>query len=414
MQKKQIPVSPRGLVRVQNYTFYTENRTMCNLFLIFVPMNEQIRIGLDAKRIVRNQTGLGNYGRTLVNDLSAYQDLDIILYAPDEGRDDLLEQVIPRDNIQLFFPNKRSALAKALWRSHGIVNQLRQDHVQVYHGLSGELPFHIRKSGVKTVVTIHDLIFLRHPEYYNLADTIIYRWKFLQAIREADRIIAISQCTRRDICEYGNIDESRVDVIYQSCAPKFQDDIPAAKMRRVKDHYRLPDHFMLSVGSIEERKNMLLAVRALPHLPSDVSLVLVGRKTPYTDKIQRFIDENRLNERVFIFHGVPNEDLPVFYKLAKCFIYPSRYEGFGIPIIEAIHAGIPVIAAKGSCLEEAGGSDSVYVSPDNPEAMAHAARQLMDEGTRSSRMEKAREYVKRFENTNVASQVYDIYRELSR
>ena len=381
--------------------------------LTFVPMKRQLRIGFDAKRIVRNYTGLGNYGRTLVNDLSAFDDLDLILYTPDEGNDDLIEQIIPRDNIHLFFPNKKTKLEKALWRSYGIVDQLQKDNIQIYHGLSGELPFHIKKSGIKTVVTIHDLIFLRHPEYYHKIDVFIYKKKFHQAIREADRIIAISECTRRDICEYGNIDKERVDVIYQSCAPKFQDDFSSAKYHEVKSRYHLPDQYILSVGSIEERKNMLLAAQALPYLPANVSLVIVGRKTPYTDKIQRFVNENRLGDRVFIHHGVPNEDLPVFYKLAKCFVYPSRYEGFGIPIIEAIHSGTPVIAATGSCLEEAGGPDCIYISPDDPQALANAVIQLSEENNIQERFARAKAYVKRFENTNVAGQVLDIYRQLA-
>ena len=375
-------------------------------------MKKQLRIALDAKRIVQNNTGLGSYGRTLVNDLSAYDDLELILYAPNEGREELVNQIIPRDNIHLFFPNKKTNLEQALWRSHGIVKQLMQDNVQIYHGLSGELPFHIKKSGIKTVVTIHDLIFLRHPEFYNKIDTLIYSWKFRQSLREADRIIAISECTRRDICELGQIDKERVDVIYQSCAPKFQDVINPKKIQQVNNQYQLPEHYILSVGSIEERKNMLLAVKALPYLPSNISLVMVGKKTKYTEKIQQFVNENKLNNRVFMFHNVPNEDLPVFYQLAKCVVYPSRYEGFGIPIIEAIHSGIPVIAATGSCLEEAGGPDCIYVSPDDSNALAHSIIQLMNENNTNNRIARAKEYVKRFENTNVAGQILDIYKQL--
>ena len=376
-------------------------------------MKNQLRIALDAKRIVQNNTGLGSYGRTLVNDLSVHEDLDLILYAPDEGREDLVEQIIPRDNIQLFISNKKTKLEKALWRSHGIVRQLLQDHVQIYHGLSGELPFHIKKSGIKTVVTIHDLIFLRHPEFYNKIDTLIYSWKFRQAIRDADRVIAISECTRRDICEFGQIEKERIDVIYQSCAPKFQDDISLEKIQQVKNQYKLPEHCILSVGSIEERKNMLLAVQALPYIPSNISFVMVGKKTKYSEKIQHFVNENQLNNRVFMFHNVSNEDLPVFYKLAKCFVYPSRYEGFGIPIIEAIHSGIPVVATTGSCLEEAGGPDCIYISPDDPVALANAINQLIKDSNIQERIARTKEYVKRFENTNVAGQIHDIYKQLN-
>lgn len=376
-------------------------------------MNGQLRIGLDAKRIVQNGTGLGSYGRTLVNDLSRFEDLDLTLYAPSQGREDLRQQISNQEHLHYSFSDKKTALGKALWRSYGIVDQLKRDNIQIYHGLSGELPIHIKKSGIKTVVTIHDLIFMRHPEYYNWLDSKIYTWKFHQTIREADRIIAISECTKKDICELGHIDEDRIDVIYQSCAPSFQTSLTNRHINEVREQYCLPRTFILSVGSIEERKNMLLAVRALPYLPSNVSLVLVGKKTKYTKTIQQFVTENKLNDRVYMLHGISNEDLPVFYQLAKCFVYPSRYEGFGIPIIEAIHSGIPVIAATGSCLEEAGGPDCLYVSPDDPIALANAITQLMNESNIHERIAKAKNYIKRFENTNVAEKVLNIYQELA-
>lgn len=375
-------------------------------------MKDKLRIAFDAKRIVQNATGLGSYGRTLINDLSHFDDLDLWLYAPNQGRNDLRQQVLEHDHLHYVFSNKKTTIGKSFWRTCGIVNQLKRDHIQIYHGLSGELPFHIKKSGIKTVVTIHDLIFLRHPEYYNWIDTKIYAQKFRQTLREADRIIAISECTRRDICEFGKIDENRIDVIYQSCALKFQDEISADIIQQVKNQYHLPEQYILSVGSIEERKNMLLAVQALLHLPSNLSLVMVGKKTKYTEKILQFVNENRLNDRVFIFHGVPNEDLPVFYKLATCFIYPSRYEGFGIPIIEAIHSGIPVVAATRSCLEEAGGPDCLYVSPDDPIALADAISQLINEPNIQERIARAKKYITRFQNTNVAEQVLSIYKQL--
>ena len=380
--------------------------------LIFVPMKEKMRVAFDAKRIFQNATGLGSYGRTLVNDLSSFDDLDLWLYAPSQGREDLRRQVLKHEHIHECFSNKKNAIGKSLWRSYGIVNQLKQDNIQIYHGLSGELPFHIKKSGIKTVVTIHDLIFMRHPEYYNWIDTKIYAWKFHQTIREADRIIAISECTRRDICELGHIDKERIDVIYQSCNPSFQDHLSSTRLSQVKEKYCIPKNFILGVGSIEERKNMLLAVRALPYLPSDISLVLIGKKTKYTETIQQYVNSHHLNDRVQIFHQVSNEELPVFYQLASCFVYPSRYEGFGIPIIEAISSGIPVVAATGSCLEEAGGPDCLYVSPDHPIALANAINQLINEPNIKERIARCQQYITRFQNTNVAEQVLNIYKQL--
>ena len=371
-------------------------------------------IGFDAKRIVRNGTGLGSYGRTLVNDLAMVDDMELRLYAPDQGRIELRNQILNRQNVTFCYPRRTfTSLGKALWRSKGMVSQLQKDGVQVYHGLSGELPHGISRRGIPSVVTIHDLIFMRHPEYYNKVDVKIYTKKFYQTLREADRIVAISECTRRDICELGEIDPSRVDLIYQSCAPRFIEEPDAKKMWQVREHYELPDRYVLCVGSIEQRKNALLAVQALHYLTDDVSLVIVGRETPYADEVREYILAHRLSHRVLMLHGVPDDDLPSLYRMADAFVYPSRYEGFGIPIIEAIRMGLPVVACTGSCLEEAGGPDSLYVSPDDAEALAHALKQvLFGAPGREQRIERSRAYVRRFENTDAAQHFVELYQDL--
>ena len=364
--------------------------------------NQYPIIGFDAKRIVRNGTGLGSYGRTLVNDLSKFP-LTLRLYAPDKGRDDLRNQIVLSEHISLHTPHA-SLLGKSYWRTHGIVSQLINDGVQLYHGLSGELPFGIHKSGIKSVVTIHDLIFLRHPEFYNPIDVKLYTWKFRQTLREADHIIAISECTKRDILEFGgpDVSEDKITLIYQSCSPRFNISPTTSTSR-----------YILSVGSIEARKNTLLAVKSLLHLPSDVSLVLVGRHTKYTDEILAYAKEHQLEHRVKIMHGVPDADLPALYAGAEVFVYPSVYEGFGIPIIEAISCGLPVVACTGSCLEEAGGPDSLYVAPNDALGMADAIRRcLKGVDGREERIKRNMEYIRRFSGNDVAGQVVEVYKKL--
>ena len=372
-------------------------------------------IGFDAKRIVRNGTGLGSYGRTLVNDLAQRQDLALRLYAPDKGRDDLRSQIVERPNVSFCYPHFSSSihLPSSWWRMKGVVTDLQRDGVQLYHGLSGELPIGIRKSGIRSVVTIHDLIFLRHPEFYNWVDTKIYAWKFRQTLREADHVIAISECTKRDILYYGDIDEQKISIVYQSFAPRFSVEVSEEQRTQVRSAYQLPQRYILNVGSIEARKNILQAVQALPLLPDDVALVMVGRHTPYTDRVLQYVQEHHLEERVRVLHGVPDEHLPMLYALAESFVYPSVYEGFGIPIIEAISCGLPVVACSGSCLEEAGGPDSLYVQPGNVEAMAAAIRlTLVGAEGRELRIENSKKYIRRFSGCNVADQVVNVYHDL--
>jgi len=257
------------------------------------------------------------------------------------------------------------------------------------------------------VVTIHDLIFMRHPEYYHWLDTKIYEWKFRQTLREADHIIAISERTRQDILELGGKEYAdRISVIYQSFAPRFSSDVREDKKAEVRKRYKLPQRYVLSVGTIERRKNLLLAAEAVELLPQDIHLVAVGRQTEYARELPK-------DERIHLLSGVPDSDLAAIYALAEAFVYPSRYEGFGIPIIEAIAAGLPVVACTGSCLEEAGGPACRYVSPDDVIGMAEALKMsLRGARGRQDRIQRSREYIRKFEGNDVARQVANLYRTL--
>ena len=389
-------------------------------FIIFankIPydMPLHLTIGYDAKRAVSNGTGLGNYCRTLLNDLGTIDTTDSFrLYVPDLGRDDLRSQLDMPRNMSFVTPaNKLVKPLRSLWRIKGIVNDLKRDGVDIYHGLTGELPLGLSEAGIKSVVTIHDLIFMRCPEYYNPVDVAIYKWKFRNTCKQADRIIAISECTRRDIMELGEIDDSRIHVVYQSCDTRFHLQVSEAQKAEVRSRYSLPQRYILFVGTIEERKNALLAAQALPYLSDEIHLVLVGRQTAYAKTIFSFARQNGLANRIHMLSGVPTSDLYAIYQQAECFVYPSRYEGFGIPVIEAIQSRLPVIACTGSCLEEAGGPDNVYVDPDEPQEMAMAIKSITDNPDAARQIvTRSLDYIRRFENGNVAQEMLNVYRSM--
>ena len=389
------------------FSFCLDLRIFC-VSLCLMNEDKNIIVGFDAKRIVRNGTGLGAYGRNLVNDLAAlYPNAQLLLYAPDAGRENLARQVKSAPNLRMVYPKSaKNALQKAAWRSGGMVKDLLRDGVQVFHGLSGELPKGVKRAGIDAVVTIHDLIFMRHPEFYHWWDALIYRWKFHQTLKEANRIIAISQCTKRDIMKYGHYPEERISVIYQSCDTRFRERATPEKLNEVRQRYALPSRFVLNVGTIEARKNVLLAVKAMKNVDREVHLVVLGRPTLYINKVKSWAAHNGLSARVHFLHNVPNDDLPAIYQQAEVFAYPSRYEGFGIPIIEAIQSALPVVACTGSCLEEAGGPHSLYVAPNDHKGMAQAINaRLKGQAGRDDSISRSMEYVQRFENKNVAQQV---------
>lgn len=372
-----------------------------------------MKIGFDGKRAVQNFTGLGNYSRYIIDILSRFSsENEYLLYAPRKRSNRVFDELLQHNpGLRVVYPQGVWRYFKSLWRTFGITSCLDKGGIDLFHGLSNELPLNIRKAKhTKSVVTIHDLIFLRYPSYYHWIDRNIYAYKFRKACENADAIIAISECTKRDIMSYFRIPEEKIKVIYQGCHVSFTQLASPQQKQEVREKYHLPERYILNVGSIEERKNVLLVVKALVHLPQEIHLVIVGRRTPYTDKVDLFIRTHRLENRIKILNGVAFADLPVVYQLAETFVYPSRFEGFGIPIIEAIHSGLPVVAATGSCLEEAGGPDSLYVDPDDIKAMADALRRILGESNLRERMiAKGKEYVRRFSEAEQVQQLKEIY-----
>ncbi|MDR2498676.1 MAG: glycosyltransferase family 4 protein [Tannerellaceae bacterium] len=373
-----------------------------------------MNIGFDAKRAVQNHTGLGNYSRYILEILSAhYPDNRYILFAPKRKPNDRLGILHERTNVAFAYPSGLSKVLPAIWRTIFIRKDLKKKGIDIFHGLSNELPVGIRRSNIKFVVSIHDLIFMRYPEFYKPIDRAIYRWKFRQACRIANKIIAISECTKRDIQTFFAIPEDKIAVVYQGCHPQFQQTVSEEKKQEVRERYALPRRYILSVGSIEPRKNLLLAAKALRELADDIHLVAIGKSTPYQQEIERYARQYGLCSRLHILNSVSFADLPAIYKLSTVFVYPSRFEGFGIPIIEALSCGVPVVASSGSCLEEAGGPASIYVHPDDANALARQLNRIINDKQLARRMQEAgKEYVKQFDHARIASEILRIYQSL--
>ena len=277
-------------------------------------------------------------------------------------------------------------------------------------------------------MTIHDLIFLHTPQYYHWIDRKIYQYKFRKACQNADRIIAVSEYTKQEIIDYFHTPKEKIDVVYQGCDPVFSQEIAQEKLEEVREKYSLPEEFVLYVGSIEERKNLLLLAKAIALLAKgecraeclaenqrkkEIQVVAVGRHTPYVEEIQSFLKEQGIEHLFHFYHKVPYEDLPSFYKLAQIFVYPSRIEGFGIPLLEAISSGVPAIGCTGSCLEEAGGPDSIYVAPDDAQSMAATLLNVSSDALlRQNMIMRGRKYAKRFTDEKLFHSLYETYQKI--
>ncbi len=373
----------------------------------------EMRVGFDAKRVFHNATGLGNYARDVLRILHRHRpEHAYVAYNPRPGEVPFelaggrLEVRGPRRFLDRAFP--------ALWRMRGIVRDLRADGIDLYHGLSNELPIGIERSGVAAVVTIHDLIFERLPELYPPVDRRIYAAKARSAARRARAIVAVSEQTKRDLVELYGVPEERVRVVYQTCHEAFRNPPPDERLREVAARFSLPATFVLAVGTIERRKNLLLALRALEGLPG-VPLVAVGRPTPYAEELLAFARGRGLSERFRLLSGVSTPDLAAMYRLATAAVYPSLYEGFGIPIVEALFCGTPVVTTRGGCFAEAGGPGSAYVDPHDAGQLRAALGEILESPERRVRMREAGlRHAARFSEEAIAGALADAYADALR
>lgn len=373
-----------------------------------------LRIGIDAKRAYFNRSGLGNYSRNLISALCQWSNnaLSLFLFTPRlKGRIALPEE---QDCFVVYPKHQRFKLLQSVWRSRTSTRDVRRFHLDIYHGLSHELPWGIHRTQAKTVLTVHDLIFMRHPELFGRINAWIYTRKIRYACRVATRIVAVSTQTKNDIVELLGVDAQRIEVIPQSCNAIFRQQASADEIERVRQTYSLPERYMLYVGTVEPRKNILTAIKAIHEQNIDIQLVVVGRKTSYyTNQIAPYVAAHGLEQRIIFPKFVPDADMPALYQGAWAFIYPSIYEGFGIPIVEAITSGLPVITSQGGCFEETGGDACLYVPPTDVQAMGDAIRKLLNNSElRQQLVQRGREHIQRFSPEHIAEQYINLYKSL--
>jgi glycosyltransferase involved in cell wall biosynthesis len=378
-----------------------------------------MNIGFDAKRAFHNNTGLGNYSRTLITGLAEYfPEHQYYLFNPKASGH------FSTPNFTYVHEVQPSAwISKKLssaWRSSWIKKDLKKYGIELYHGLSHEIPVGIQQSGIRSVVTIHDLIFERYPEQYAKIDVQIYRKKFRYACAYADKIIAISEQTKKDLIEIYQVDPAKIEICYQSCDPVFGSVVPDVLKISLRQKFALPSQFFLSVGSIIERKNLLNICKALLHF-KDLPLVVIGEGKEYKQKVQSFLFQHGLENRVMFLSENANartefrspEILAAIYQMSSGMIYPSFFEGFGIPVLEALWSKVPVITSNVSCMPETGGSGAYYVDPSSPESIAAAMKEVYHNSSLRYRMvEKGFEHAQNFTLEKCATSVMNVFKKV--
>lgn len=385
-----------------------------------------LKIGFDAKRLFFNTSGLGSYARNLLNGLSHYHpDNYYHLYVPKSKITVGTAAFTPANNMQLHTPPSARAelLGGALWRTFTMGNQLKEDRIQVYHGLSNELPANIRISRAKSVVTIHDLLFLKYPQYYPIWDRFVYKQKCKHACRVADRIVAVSEQTKNELLEHLHAENTKIIVIYPCCDPLFYAYDDALHLQHgffvTKEYdlpFDIPNDYVLFLGNVEERKNLMHLVKAIGALRNrlEVHLVVAGKgKATYRKLLDEEIARLGVQKQVTFLDHVPQQYLPALYRCAKAFIYPSSGEGWGMPIVEALFSRIPVIAGDCPAQREAGGSHTQYVSPNDTEAFAHTIEQVLTVGSlRMDMLINGWQHAQQFRQEELCGQMFGVYKGL--
>jgi glycosyltransferase involved in cell wall biosynthesis len=373
-----------------------------------------MNIGFEAKRFFMNNTGLGNYSRFVVRALSTtFPDNRYYLYTPSNPVQHDAVDILNSGNVNVVTPGAAYRFFKAtsVWRTVGIGSEPTVATLQVFHGLSQELPLNL-PSKIKKVITVHDLIFYRYPEFYKSIDVAIYKKKLKSAVDRADNIIAISEQTSCDLQEFLKVDPSRITIIYQGSHPNFKRRLSRAEIDSVTARYNLPAEYILTVGTIEKRKNLMTVVKALSLIPksSRIPLVVLGRPTTYFKEVVAVARERGVLSDMIVPRNVPFPDFPAIYQKASLFIYPSLFEGFGIPLVEAIESRVPVITSHGSCFSEAAGPSSIFVDPTDEEALADGInRVLLDSALAKSMVAASSEYIRKFEPAAIANKLMSVY-----
>lgn len=373
-----------------------------------------MRIGYDAKRIFHNFRGLGNYSRTLLESLiKHYPDNEYVLFTPPFEDQRAREWNKRFPNLEVVTPKTPvGKLFSSSWRSLFLSNVVQEKKVDIFHGLSHELPPGLKKKGIKSVVTVHDLIFMRFPDYFPWLDRQVYFKKFSHAVKEADLVIAICEQTKKDLIHFLECDPNKIEVVWQSCHPNFYRGFNDETKAQIRQEFELPEHYILYVGAIEERKNALSLVKAFSRIKDLVphDLILVGNGKEYKKLIEKEIIHQGLIDRVKIIGNVPNEKLPGFYQMADLFVYPSFFEGWGIPIVEALFSNCPVITTEGGCFGESGGPGALYANPYSVEdIVSKMEKVLFDDDLKATLIREGREYVEKFHWKNTSQHLMSVY-----
>lgn len=366
-------------------------------------------IYLDVSAAVNSRAGLGRYTRSLADALIAELEIPPTLFYNRTS-----EATVPPNWRNL--PQRAFRMGYKPWRMLVWQGQLlRMDFSRL---VPGAAIFHATEHlllplrGVPTVLTIHDLIFKLFPEHHKKLNYYFLNAAVPLFVRRADAIIAVSQATKNDLMRHYGTPDNKITVVHEAAAPHFR-VVPSSEVSRVRAKYDLPERFLLTVGTIEPRKNLTRLVEALARLRKadrQLYMVVVGSKGWMFDEFFAKIEELGLQGAVRMLGFVPDEDLPAVFRAATVYVMASIYEGAGLPLLEAMACGVPVVSSRESSLPELGADVPRYFNPYDVDNMTEVLRQVLDdEALRAHMASQGPVRAGRFSWQRAARETLDVY-----
>jgi glycosyltransferase involved in cell wall biosynthesis len=368
-----------------------------------------MRIGIDARLVYYSRAGIGQYILRLVEAL-ARSDASGEQFVLLQSRKDptKLDQHPGFSRASLWTPSHHRLEQVTLRVEIGRL------HLDLLHSPDFIPPF---RRNCKSVITVHDLAFLLYPHFLT-NEAARYYGQIDQAVRHTDHIIAVSESTRRDTINLLGVPENKITVIYEAANPIYREVDKQTARQHVKEAYGLDQPYILFVSTVEPRKNLPGLLQAYRKLRDDYrcdeKLVLAGGRGWLSEEVYAAIDQLNLSDHVRILGRVPSEDLVYLYNAAQMLVHPSFYEGFGLPPLEAMRCGTPVIVSNVSALPEVVGDAAILIDPHDIDGLTVAMwRVLTDEDTRATLTEKGRKRAQMFSLERAAQQTLEVYRRVA-
>jgi glycosyltransferase involved in cell wall biosynthesis len=342
-----------------------------------------MRIGIDALSLRGVRTGIGNYLHGLIRWVPEIAPQhEYFLYANRSiGLDPLSPDKVFRQRLDVFF----KFCPGALWLLARGADLAKMDQVDVFWALTPILPIGL-PAGVLKIVTVHDMVWLRCPETTTGYNLVLQRMLAQRAIAEADFVLVNSRSTQEELIQTLGITRDKVRLVYANISESYKPRLSEEAASYISGKYKVPPVYMATVGTVEPRKNLSLLIKALRILKSNdqltCPLLVVGARGWKNSNLFQEIRNSGLTDAEIRFMGyIPEEDMPLFYSGAQLFLFPTLYEGFGFPPVEAMACGTPVIASNAQCMPEVLGDAAILESPTNPEGFASAITRVLSDET---------------------------------